>query len=188
MGNRQLANQNTDDIYRNRYAILQNLSVADQVQENFRDAMLNKSKLDFLEHRSALNAKVIAVSEKMSAINTMLIEVNSMIMDGNAGIVEFNAKSIEVNDQLLSGGATLKDCTPDKNAKLIASNSDRLAKLSAKATANKKKIASLISKVEANGAKTLKNAEQISQRRKDILARHKKIASNQTKVAKIIKG
>ena len=95
MGNRQMANQNTDDIFRNRKAILQSMKVEGAVQENFRDSMLNQAHIDFLDHRSKLNARVIAVSEKMSEINKMLIEVNHMIMEGNAEIVEFNAGNID---------------------------------------------------------------------------------------------
>ncbi|MEN9515739.1 MAG: hypothetical protein RIQ95_2367, partial [Pseudomonadota bacterium] len=36
MGNRQMANQNTDDIFRNRKAILQSMKVEGPVQANFR--------------------------------------------------------------------------------------------------------------------------------------------------------
>ena len=97
MGNRQMANQNTDDIFRNRKAILQSMKVEGPVQANFRDSLLNQAHVDFLDHRSKLNARVIAVSEKMSEINRMLIEVNHMIMEGNAEIVEFNSGNIEKN-------------------------------------------------------------------------------------------
>lgn len=56
MGNRQLANQNTDDLFRNRLAAIRNIDVSGgQVAENYREALTNKTKLEYLEHRSKLN-------------------------------------------------------------------------------------------------------------------------------------
>ncbi|MBM3340211.1 MAG: hypothetical protein FJY62_09565 [Betaproteobacteria bacterium] len=67
------------------------------MQANLRVSLLNQAHVDFLDHRSKLDARVIAVSEKMSEINRMLIEVNHAIMEGNAEIVEFNSGNIEKN-------------------------------------------------------------------------------------------
>jgi len=80
MGNRQMINENTDFIFKNRYAILKTLKTTTQVEVNFRESKINESKVDFLDHRSKLNAKVEAVSEKMAAANALLIEINDMIM------------------------------------------------------------------------------------------------------------
>ena len=52
MGNRQLANQNTDDIFRNRKAVLSNMPTKNEVEENFVQSMINEANLDFLEHRA----------------------------------------------------------------------------------------------------------------------------------------
>ena len=83
MGNRQLANQNTDDVFRNRKAILASLTPSNEVEENFQESMTNEANLDFLEHRSNLNAAVLSVNEKMVAVNQMLIDVNDTIMKAN---------------------------------------------------------------------------------------------------------
>jgi hypothetical protein len=80
MGNRQLINQNTDDIFRNRQAILRHLKASNPVEINFKEAMINKAKLDFLEHRAGLNEKVLEISLKMAAVNAMMIEINHAIM------------------------------------------------------------------------------------------------------------
>ena len=63
MGNRQLANANTDEIFSNRAAILQAMDPQDEVQQNYVDAQTNKSNLDFLQHRSGLNASVLEISK-----------------------------------------------------------------------------------------------------------------------------
>ena len=64
MGNRQLANANTDEIFANRAAILKGMEANGDVQENYVNAQTNKSALDFLRHRSSLNSSVLKISEK----------------------------------------------------------------------------------------------------------------------------
>ena len=79
MGNRQLANANTDEIFSNRAAILASMDTDGDVQENYVNAQTNKSSLDFLAHRSALNSSVLAISAKMADINSQLVAVNQEI-------------------------------------------------------------------------------------------------------------
>ena len=90
MGNRQLANANTDEIFANRSAILGAMDADGPVQENYVAAQTNKSSLDYLEHRSKLNSSVLEISAKMADINAQLVAVNQEIMAANQSIVEFN--------------------------------------------------------------------------------------------------
>ena len=76
MGNRQLANQNTDDVFRNRRAIISNIEATTPIEENYRESLLNEAGLEFLEHRANLNSAVLGVNEKMVAVNKLLIEIN----------------------------------------------------------------------------------------------------------------
>jgi len=114
MGNRQLANQNTDDVFRNRKAILATLETQNDVEENFKESLINQANLDFLEHRSNLNGAVLAVNEKMVAVNKLLIEVNDTIMKANEGIVKFNDNQISQNNKLLDGGIALNRASSAK--------------------------------------------------------------------------
>merc|ERR1712046_358445 len=99
-GNRMMANHNTDDIFKNRRAILGAMKCEGPIQEDFVNSKLNESMVDYLEHRSKMNARVSSVNNKMAEVNAMLIEVNQLIMDGNNEIVEFNAANIQINTQL----------------------------------------------------------------------------------------
>jgi len=90
-GNRQLANQNTDDLFRNRQALIRNIDATTPVAVNFKEALTNKAKLEYLEHRSKLNERVLKNSEDLAAINKQLIEVNRHILDTNEEVVTFNS-------------------------------------------------------------------------------------------------
>merc|ERR1712066_1152856 len=84
MGNRQMANQNTEDIFRNRKAIVKHYKTgADPVKINFAASRLNEAHIDYLEQRAKMNSRVARVNEKMVHINALLIEVNDAIMEGN---------------------------------------------------------------------------------------------------------
>lgn len=188
MGNRQLINQNTDDVFKNRYAILKTLKTTTQVEVNFRESKINESKVDFLDHRSKLNAKVEAVSEKMAAANALLIEVNDMIMESNAEIVKFNQDQIGTNKKLLDAGILPEKCTPDANGARIQSNSDRMAEILERAKTNQTKVIEIMDKSKANRAHIVENSEKIYARRSEILENHKSIAANAGKIAALIKG
>merc|ERR1711981_1462210 len=185
MGNRQMANQNTDDIFRNRKAILNSLPSGSLVQQNFIGSKLNEATIDYMDHRSSMNGKVAAVSEKMARANALLIEVNDDIMAGNAEVVAFNSKHIEINTKLLSGELD-EEATPEKNAERIEKNKTRIAEIAERAKANKEKADTVLESAKKNREHILSNAAKIYERRGEIEANHAKIAANAHKIAEKI--
>ena len=161
MGNRQLANQNTDDIFRNRRAIISNIKTSNDKEDNFKESMLNEANIDYLDHRSSLNKAVLEVNDKMIEVNRMLIEINSMIMKSNEGIVSFNAKNLEINKKLITGGISAKNATPASNAKRVKNNSTKVAVIAKRAKGNQKTINQIMSAMSANRSNIQKNGEMI---------------------------
>ena len=111
--NRQTANQNTDDIFKNRTAILDTLKVEGASQVNYRNSKYNEANIYYLENRSKLNNRVAKANKAMSEINTEMIAINNQIMKGNEEIVAFNAAAIETNTKLLDAGVLPEKCTPE---------------------------------------------------------------------------
>ena len=182
MGNRQLANSNTDEIFNNRSEILDGMHTTDAVQENYVNAQKNKSKLDFLHHRSGLNSSVLAVSERLAEINTELLEINSEIMSNNAKIALFNAKQLAVNSRMLEGSLSASNATQEGNADLIAENTKALKRLSASVSKNKAHIEELIKTSAKNNEGLLSNKEKITKRRQSILENRKEIKAQSAKL------
>merc|ERR1719461_854066 len=104
IGNRMMANQNTDDIYKNRSAIFDALKVEGPVQENFRNSKYNESLIEYIDNRCLLNNRVAKVNVMMSDANEKLIELNESILASNEEIVKFNTANIETNTKLLESG------------------------------------------------------------------------------------
>jgi hypothetical protein len=185
IGNRQLANQNTEDAFRNRTAIIRNADASTPVLANFKEAMLNKVKIDFLEHRSKLNEKVLSISEQMASVNKQLIDINRQILEANEEIVKTNADLIAGNGSLLSSGVG-SSASASSNAQLIAENARRIDDINRRAAENKARIAKVVQDAETNKAAITANHSDIVGRRKRILENHEKIAANQNLVSRFV--
>ena len=180
LGNRQLANSNTDEVFDNRKAILESYQTKNDVEENYINAQKNKASLDFLKHRSDLNSALLKVSEEMAAVNGKLIDINKKIMDANQSIVDFNAKQIATNKALISGALKPQSAKPGSNAKIIKSNKSAMASLEKNVKNNRKRMNDLINISEKNAGALMQNKVQIKQRRKTALTNREKILANKS--------
>jgi len=186
MGNRQLANQNTDDVFRNRRAILSSIEPASDIEENYRESLLNEATLEFLEHRASLNSSVNGVNEKMIEVNALLIEINDTIMAANEGIVKFNESQIQKNNKLLAGALAPSKATSSSNAERIKKNAAKAKVIKGISEKNTKKMDQMTSQMQKNRRKIESNAEKIMDRRESIQANAANIAQNRAKAAKMI--
>lgn len=94
LGNQQLANENTEALFRDRMAIFKSFPTETEVQSNFREAMLNRTKLDYLNHRTHLNEQILTISQEFIALNEQAMSVNRRIMEVNETIRQFNTEKI----------------------------------------------------------------------------------------------
>jgi len=188
LGNRQLANENTEQIFRNRVALVGTLPTSDQVQTNYREAMINKAKLAYLDHRSRLNEQVLSISHDMAALNAQAIAINRRIMEANEAIREFNSAMINENTRLLDGGLSGHAPTADTNAELVAANAAKIAEIQSRANANITTIEELYANTESNRNNANANSKQIAERRTAIVQNRDSIAANVLRVAATIGG
>jgi hypothetical protein len=123
----------------------------------------------------------------IQTVNATKINVSNQ--DTNEKIVEFNTKCITENTVLLKEGTfgvSAAAATPESNAALIKSNSDRLAVIMEKANKNKMKINAVMSEAERNRAAIESNTDAIYERRARVQTNTAKIASNQIAIAEFV--
>ncbi len=186
LGNHNLTTQNTDNLFRNRVAILTNMEVEGEVEINFRESMTNEANLDFLEMQANVNDLVLEVNKRMSEINSLLIETNNMIMQANQKSVEFNEENLAINNRFLNGEFHPSKATSEANKERADKNAIRCKKIRGLAKVNSKKLTVLNEKSKKNSMKVLLNAADISKRRGIISENQKAIMENQEKVAMMI--
>ena len=157
MGNHHLANQETDEILRNRLAIMSNMIAEQDVEINFRESMNNKAQLDFLEHKSSVNKTILDVNKQLTEINKKLIELNRMIMKKNEETLQFNTENLATNEKFLKGEFHPSKATEKDNKKRIEQNTKRCSKIEEMASENQKRIIEIQSKTQTNAIDIMKN-------------------------------
>jgi len=184
LGNRQLANENTDALFRNRIALFQALPSNNEVETNFREAKINQAKLAFLDHRSTVNGQVLSISQDLAAVNAQAIAVNRRIMDTNETIREKNSALIAENTSLI--GFNHGTPTPESNAAIVAANAAKIEEIKSRVATNSATLDALETQTDANRAAALENSQQIAQRMVAIKANHELIAANRSRIAQVV--
>jgi len=184
LGNRQLANENTDALFRNRIALMQCLPANNEVEINYREAKINQAKLAFLDHRSVVNAQVLSITQDMAAVNAQSIAVNRRIMETNETIREKNSALIAENTTLI--GHDHGTPTPEGNAQIVAANAAKIDEIRARVGTNGDTMDALEAQTDTNRTAAIENSHQIAQRAVAIKANHDLIAANRARIAQLV--
>jgi len=185
LGNRQLTNQNTEDLYRNRLAILRTL-VADaknETQRSYAEAMTQKENLSFMEHRAMLNEQVLDITKSMAVVNQQAMEINSSVIKANETIIEFNKRYIEENTQWLNGGFSTDSATPEAVADLVASNAKAVAELASISFVDRAKVEEAMAAARTNHESIVTDMDAIYKEAKKIGENRAQIQQNQQNAA-----
>ena len=178
MGNRQLANTNTDEIFLKNIEILSNVKAPDGVQTDYLNAQIDSNNLEYLKQQSDLNTTNLKVNEKMATINAQLVAINHDIMKNNETIMAFNEKQIAVNAAMLKAPTTLVTATSEKNEVIIAENNMSIEQLLVSCSENEDMIQNLLEISSANREIVKKNKTEINERMMSIIKNRTDIFEN----------
>lgn len=185
MGNRSLARDNEEDLYRNRLLMIESLQADDETQEDFKGELINATRLDQLEYRMALNEALSKITENLTSVNATLGQINALIMEANENVV------INVDDMISENAAWIDGkleqmknaARPKANSSTAQSNRARGEKLMDAAHAHGEKIAELLQKVESETTEILDTGVEIANRKARIMAAREKVSANQKRAA-----
>ena len=169
MGNRQLINQNTDDVFSASETMLDALDPQTESESVAVEIFNQSASLDFLSHRSSLTSSVIQISEQMAEVNARLISINREIMETNNSIIAFNKKQIERNKGYSNNESVLQAATDEMNERLIDENNQKIEEINISATHNSEEIANLLHSSMENRSRLISNKDEISVARNSIL-------------------
>lgn len=162
MGNRQLANHNTDDLKFNTEKIIgSKFDEADQVSK--------LTQLRFLKHRQKLNKRLLSNSEDLlSAIENLQL-AQKKIMSTNEEIIRFNISTIELSSNLLS-----EDHVFGENECEISVD-EELNKLLTSCSMSRKKCQTITKKIENIFEVNTKAQLEVQSKREKIMANRRDI-------------
>ena len=180
-GNRAIAVDNIEDLYRCRMLMVDALTAKTDVQQNFKSAMGNSLRIDLLENKFYLNEQLQAVAEQMATINEMLTSLNEMIADSNENLADQGGEMVSENASWIDGeiDKMLKAASADSNADLVKSNADRLESLTEKADVAAKSAGLTVKQIESETKSIIDNGDDIAARRARIQAEREKVVANQ---------
>ena len=180
-GNRAIAVDNIEDLYRCRMLMVDALTAKTDVQQNFKSAMGNSLRIDLLENKFYLNEQLQAVAEQMAAINEMLTSLNEMIADSNESLADQGGEMVSENASWIDGeiDKMFKAASSDSNADLVKSNADRLESLTGKADVAAKSAGLTVKQIESETKSIIDNGDDIAARRARIQAEREKVVANQ---------
>jgi gas vesicle protein len=102
-GNRELIMRTTDDVFRNRLMMIELLQPTNNDQEAFQLSMANRVKVEYLEHRSKMNRKMVAINQKMADAIKALGDVTQTFFELNEEMVNYIDEIADSNGQWLDG-------------------------------------------------------------------------------------
>jgi hypothetical protein len=102
-GNRELIMRTTDDVFRNRLMMIDQLSPTNTDQEAFQLSMANRVKVEYLDHRSKINRKMATIALKMAEAIKALGEVSETFYELNEEMVNYIDEIADSNGQWLDG-------------------------------------------------------------------------------------
>ena len=97
---RQLLNDASTAIVRNKKVIIQHFAQDANLKNQEITDLVDKAELDYLEKRSGLNKAVLEINAKMSAINTQFKSLIEEIINTNENLLEHNRVNLRETDQV----------------------------------------------------------------------------------------
>ena len=88
-GNREMIMRTTDDVYRNRLMMLNLLAPANPVEAAFQESMINKTKLEYLQHRNVMNRRMVDIAQDMATAIKAIGAASEKFYHANEEMVAF---------------------------------------------------------------------------------------------------
>ena len=168
MGNRQLANQNTEDVHYNLRKIVES-----RVDDNgdIDEDLLFSLNTAFIEHRSKLNRRINTVSAELNEVNNKLLSIHRKVMKTNDEIIKFNTKNLEATYNFIMDSESKADAKT-----LRAEDIDKkCAALSKQNKQNNKNTSKLMEVVNEALDNSIDAQTQVSEKRERIFENRKVI-------------
>lgn len=187
-GNRAIAVDNVEDLYRCRMLMVDALDAKTDAEHNFKSAMTNALRIELLENKISLNSKLREVASQMAAVNELLISLNELIAESNEALADQGTEMVSQNAEWIDGEIVkiFKAVTSENNADLVKSNAERLEALSNQADDIEQNANLTLREIERETKSILDAGDDIAARRARIQAEREKVVANQKRSSELM--
>jgi len=180
-GNRAIAVDNIEDLYRCRMLMVDALDAKNEVEQNFKAAMGNSLRIDLLENKFSHFETLRDVATQMATVNDLLKSINTLIADYNEKLADQGTEMVSENAEWIDGdiGKRFSAASPESNADIVNGNAERLATLSEKSASVEEDAGLMVKNIESETKVIMQMGDEIATRRARIQAEREKVIANQ---------
>ncbi len=189
-GNREMIMRTTDDVYRNRLMMLNLLRPETPEQAAFQESMINKTKLEYLQHRNSMNRRMVEISQDMAQAIKAIGEASEKFFHANEEMAAFIQDVATENAQWLDGGLRdeMRAATNITNDQRIQQTMEVSQLLAKDAQANRVRIREVAEFAQGLGDSLQELQENGNELREEVITLRESIDANQRRVADTIVG
>lgn len=186
--NRELIMRMTDDVYRNRMAIVDALQPATPEQTVFKTSMANRSRIENLDHRSKINRKLIEANDKMLEAFRLIKEATESFADISDEMIEHCDDAADRNAQYFDGELAhqMQQAGDQSNTERVNENLEMIAGIRERAQGNRERLQMRFDAATAESPVLANIGDRLESQRSEIMALREKIDANQHRVADTI--
>jgi hypothetical protein len=189
-GNREMIMRTTDDVYRNRLMQLNMLRPDTSEQAAFQESMINKTKLEYLQHRNTMNRRMIEIAQEMATAIKNIGAASEKFFHANEEMAAFISDVADENAQWLDGELRdmMREASNITNDQRIQQTMEVSQLLAKDAQANRVRIKEVAEFAQGLGDSLQELQENGNELREEVITLRESIDANQRRVADTIVG
>lgn len=187
-GNREMIMRTTDDVYRNRLMMLNLLAPANPVEAAFQESMINKTKLEYLQHRNQMNRRMVDIAHEMANAIKAIGQASEKFYLANEEMAAFINDTADENAEWFDGElkGMMRQATNITNDQRISHTMEISQLLAQDAQTGRSRIQEVAEFANGLGDSLQELQENGNELREEVISIREKIDAGQRRIADTI--
>jgi hypothetical protein len=187
-GNREMIMRTTDDVYRNRLMMLNLLKPANPVEAAFQESMINKTKLEYLQHRNVMNRRMVDIAHDMANAIKAIGQASEKFYLANEEMAAFINDTADENAVWFDGElrTMMREATGVTNDQRISQSMEISQLLAQDAQTGRARIREVAEFAQTLGDSLQELQENGNELREEVINIREKIDASQRRIADTI--
>jgi hypothetical protein len=184
-GNREMIMRTTDDVYRNRLMMLNLLKPSNPVEAAFQESMINKTKLEYLQHRNIMNRRMVDIAQEMATAIKAIGAASEKFYTTNEEMAAFINDTADENAEWLDGelNSMMREATNITNDQRIQHTMEVSQLLAKDAQTGRARIKEVAEFAQGLGDSLQELQENGNELREEVISIREKIDAGQRRIA-----
>lgn len=189
-GNREMIMRTTDDVYRNRLMMLNLIKPDTPEHATFQESMINKTKLEYLNHRNTMNRRMGEIAFEMANAIKAIGAASEKFYSANEEMAAFISDVADENAEWFDGELIklMRDATNITNDQRIQQAMEVSQLLAKDAQVSRARIKEVSEFAQGLGDSLQELQENGNDLREEVLGLRESIDANQRRIADSIVG